>query len=109
MGEGLRVIAEVSVCGGVHFFRVEPQRAGKFTEIGEALARLVNASRDRERLNKPERAGKKGALGAGEAVLARRVAVEKRSTGVELLGDCVDGAANARRVGGFEVEQWEDE
>ena len=109
MGEGLGVVAEVALGDRVHLLGVKPERAGERTEFCEEFVGFSGSPGHREGLHEPERAGKKGALGAGKAVLAGRVTVDERPAGAELLGYCVDGAAYARRVGGFEVEQWEHE
>src|SRR4029450_4898821 len=98
VGEGLGVVAEVAVGGGVDLLGEEAERVGEVEEVVEQLGRLVDPAGAGEGLAQPERAGKEGAFGAGEAVLAGRVAVQQGAAGAELVAHGLDGGPDPERV-----------
>src|SRR5829696_7784521 len=109
VGEGLGVVAEVAVVGGVELLGEEAEGVGEFQEVGEQLGCLVGPASAGEGLDQPERTGEEGALGAGQAVLAGRVAVQQGAAGAELLAYGFDGPLDPRRVARFQVQEGKDE
>src|SRR4051812_8870103 len=78
VGEGLRIVAKVVAGDRVHFLGVQSEGRRKLDERAEPLPRLSESSALGQGLDQPERAWQERALGAGEAVPPRRIAVQKR-------------------------------
>ena len=66
VGEGLRVVAEVCVGGGVHLLAVEADRAGQRQQLLEQFGGFLVPAGAGECLDQPERARQEGALRAGQ-------------------------------------------
>src|SRR4030095_13276399 len=60
-------------------------------------------------LDQPDRRGEEASFGAGEAVLAGRVAVQQGAAGTELVVHGLDGGPDSGRVARFEVQEGKDE
>jgi hypothetical protein len=58
VGEGLGVVAEVTLVLGVDLLGQEAERVDEFQEVGEQLGRLVDPAGAGEGLDQPERRGK---------------------------------------------------
>ena len=85
-------------------FEVSVTNSGEFQEVGEQLGRLVDAAGAGEGLDQPERTGEEGAFGAGQAVLAGRVAVQQGAAGAELVAHGRDRGPDPGRVARFQAQ-----
>src|SRR5882724_8965177 len=77
MGEGLGEVAEELAARRVDLLGEEADVVAVGKEVGEAFGRPLHFAHPGERLDRPEAADGEGRLAAGEAVGARRVAVEE--------------------------------
>ena len=95
VGEGLGVVAEVGVCGGIHLFGEQAEGAGEIEKVREPSGCFAGSAVRGEGLYQPERAGQEGTFASGLSVLAWGVAVDQRAAGIEVASYGVDGAPYA--------------
>src|SRR5688572_2000934 len=103
MGEGLGEVAERRAGAGIDLLAVQADIVGDAEKLLEIVAGALDLADPRQRLDEPEAADSKGALGGIEVVGAPLVAIDERASAEAAL-DTVQGGPEPRVVGRLVVQ-----
>ena len=96
VGECLWEVPQLLARGRVRLLGEQAERPGQPQALLELVDGLVDGPGGGEGLGEPERAGQERALPAAQAVAARRVPVEQRPAGRQVMAHGLDGGRHTR-------------